>query len=952
MSNNFFDYSLLQNNTQNFVPGYIEPFTDTPSDIVDISSKGLSARSLSPDSKLIKHETSTLIKKLPLPTKVVIAIKDAKTQQITPETGISKPITSKPFKKYVKAFNIMEKELEPTLMNNFGIVFNKTLKLPNDAKLFDVSLLQTDSIIPTGTLINNLAIEAQRMINESVVKDINKYYNIIRTKLSTINLADKNKIDDMINRYADSISMNLGMILFIIFNAMKKAISHLPQKSNEIIAQQIDDAIDQIIKNLLLTLTIPNTIDPIKAKLAMTLSDIIKRYTVKKPIIKKTVKTVLAKHGIDKSTATKVGSKIADIKKETEEILVKQGMKQKAAHVLATQHAVKQVIQTIPSTPEQSKIIKQELIKEIKSVVAPSIVSKKVEIKETIESILKKYNIDEATAHSLCAKIAEAKKEAEISLSHQGIPPKVIQTIATQQAVKQVIPATTETTKAIQKEVIKETEKIIEKPSLSTKQSSVLPIKKVDVQKVVQGVLDKHGIDKPIAVAIGAKIAEVKKETEKTLIEQGMPIKTAQVTATQHAITKVIPATSDKTKDIQTKIGEKITKIETGIKQIIPLVKKVEIKKAVQTVLDKHGIDEQTAVAIGTKIADVKKGTEKILVEQGVVPSAARVIATQQAVKQVIPATTERTKTIQKAVIKEVGKTITAAIKDDKLKTTIKTALEEKGASKQSAAIIADKIADTKKTIKSILVSKGVDPKDASKGAIISALDLKPQITQALVVSGHDISSASKIASPIATGTKKLLISEIRKMEQESPKQSLSPSPSYLLIPPTQTSYLPPITRKSIDIIRTIKPEELAQKLASTKFEGIDVDFEQRKMIYIVIISAIQTMISQILAIHEPLHMSYTKYLDKLITIISNEHKLINLAQKIISNKNFNDLLQVEHFGEGSYDGIMNIIQENLFDTQEDFIVDTSSPCMTIIIILIISIAAYLAYKYYLSTKA
>jgi len=176
----------------------------------------------------------------------------------------------------------------------------------------------------------------------------------------------------------------------------------------------------------------------------------------------------------------------------------------------------------------------------------------------------------------------------------------------------------------------------------------------------------------------------------------------------------------------------------------------------------------------------------------------------------------------------------------------------------------------------------------------------------------------------------------------------------------------------------------MAKKLATKSIvsvDGVKIDRSRKELILRVVISAIQTMISQISAIPEPLHPNYKQFIKRLVSFLQNEQRIMYLVSKVAANEQFMELLQVEGFDNSSNDNIMNIVQDNLLETFaedtvenmnnsyspnssnsskdsnsiESFIEPLDSyrkdPSMSVFIYVILAVFAYIVYKQY-SAKA
>jgi hypothetical protein len=79
-------------------------------------------------------------------------------------------------------------------------------------------------------------------------------------------------------------------------------------------------------------------------------------------------------------------------------------------------------------------------------------------------------------------------------------------------------------------------------------------------------------------------------------------------------------------------------------------------------------------------------------------------------------------------------------------------------------------------------------------------------------------------------------------------------------------------------------------------------------------------MISQISAIPEPLHPNYKQFVNRLVSFLQNEQRIMYLVSKVAANEQFMELLQVEGFDNSANNNMLNIVQDNLL---EEFAEDT-----------------------------
>ena len=155
-----------------------------------------------------------------------------------------------------------------------GKVFNTVLQLPNNAKLYDVSMIPKNTQLPINDLVNRLAGESQNVVNSFLVKALTKYNDKLKIKLNKTDLSDKNKVHSLVNSYAKKVVYILVQTLTESRHRMIRALLTLPMSSQpdfvKMIHSQSKNAFNQIIKNVHASLASPNTSDKVKASLTAT----------------------------------------------------------------------------------------------------------------------------------------------------------------------------------------------------------------------------------------------------------------------------------------------------------------------------------------------------------------------------------------------------------------------------------------------------------------------------------------------------------------------------------------------------------------------------------------------------------------------------------------------------------------------------------------------------------
>ena len=80
-------------------------------------------------------------------------------------------------------------------------------------------------------------------------------------------------------------------------------------------------------------------------------------------------------------------------------------------------------------------------------------------------------------------------------------------------------------------------------------------------------------------------------------------------------------------------------------------------------------------------------------------------------------------------------------------------------------------------------------------------------------------------------------------------------------------------------------------------------------------------MIDDIKSIPQPLHKSYTFFLNRLKSLLKNKKLFSKFVIKVTDDNSLIDLLQVEKFDNESYNSIDNVIENKLLESfaEEDF---------------------------------
>jgi hypothetical protein len=691
--------------------------------------------------------------------------------------------------------------------------------------------------------------------------------------------------------------------------------------------------------------------------------------------IKEVIKSTLIKQGAEQKVASTIANKAVDVKKIVEKELIKKGVDIKTASIVATKKAtdLKEIIKAeLKKEGKDSKsasVVTKPIVAEIKNAVA-MLFKGEDKLKDTIKSSLMKQGAESKVASKIAGKAIEIKKDIKAELIKTGIAPKIASVMATAKAIDLKKPIKDELKKDGRES--KDASKIASVTATIIKKEIIKSIKSNDekLKNAVKEVLIKKGVEPKIASTVASKTIEIKKDIKDTLIKQGVPSKIASPLAIEKTIKYELKnGFKVSSKDASPIIAE-IKKIaeskqqsvspvkkddklmETVKASVSPVKKDDKLMETVKASLIKQGIDNKTATSIATNAEKVKNGIENELIKKGIDPKLASIVATKKAIEL-----KNKDDKISSKIVTELkkiidAKSIVSPTKDEKLKDAVKKAIIVQKIDVNKAKEIGSKVVEIKKIIKNELIKQGVDTKIASAIAKEQAIDLKKPIKDVLIKNGM----SPKIASIIATTKSVDIKKDIKDMfliKPTSPVIKQIVSASKEISPVTS-----PTVTKSIEMIKMLKPDEMAKKLAVNEIKGVTLDKKNRELVYTVIISAIKTMISQIQAIPEPIHPNYKQFLSRLMVFITNEKRIMKLASKVASSEHFVESLHVEQFNNNSFDDVMSTIQNNILEMFDETTIegfDGCEPCdengynwyMIILFTIIVVIVSYFMYKRY-----
>jgi hypothetical protein len=147
---------------------------------------------------------------------------------------------------------------------------------------------------------------------------------------------------------------------------------------------------------------------------------------------------------------------------------------------------------------------------------------------------------------------------------------------------------------------------------------------------------------------------------------------------------------------------------------------------------------------------------------------------------------------------------------------------------------------------------------------------------------------------------------------------------------------------------------------------GNKVDRAHKEMVYTVVVSAVQNMITQIVSIPKPIHPSYKQFVKRLVKFLQNEKKIMMLGNKIVKNERFMELIGQEGFNDETGNEINVMIQNTLLESFSDEATNevkkmassssqyglieqmdsyTKDPLMVLVMYVVLGFAAYTIYK-------
>lgn len=681
--------------------------------------------------------------------------------------------------------------------------------------------------------------------------------------------------------------------------------------------------------------------------------------------LKSAVSDALKNQGIKDKLVSELTEKVVDEKQKIKSKLVDSGVDSKTASVTATLKAIdlkedfeEIIAKNIDDKKTVSKIATQ-VAKEVKKNVITQM-NKDTQLKNVIIDALMKQGLDKEIASQMADKAIEVKNTVKSTLIKQGVKPKEASIVATDKAIdmKQQI-----------KDIL-----VIEGKSDKEASKIASPIAKDVKDKIgdnlgnklkdtVKSALLKQDVPPKVASVIATEVAKTKKDIKKELIKNNITDKDAPIIATKKAldiknnVKKALVNGGHESKEAS-KIASIVTaevkkEIKNEVKKDIKdTSENSKLKETIKTSLIKQNAPVDVASTIATSAADVKQIVKDSLIDQGVDKKVASVVATQKALDikdNVKLALVNGGHGIKEA--SKIASVVADTVKTDVKKNVAETIIDKDTATKniiKSTLVkhtITDKIASN---IANKMISEGIRDKVSDITATKKMLDIKNDIKNALI----EQSSEPKLMAAIVDKKVDEIINEINANIKDKPSKSSKESEdlNYMLIRNKQKDTSPYSSiKKTIKVVKTIKPESLAKKLAVYKIDGVDIDHRQRKLVYTVIISAIQTMISQILAIPEPLHPDDKRFLNRLVSFIINERRIMALARRVATNEKFIELLHVEHFGDNSYDNIMSIISQYIKNPSDEYYKNDKCEfdMMPILLLIVIGLIAIIVYRYY-----
>jgi len=644
--------------------------------------------------------------KSPKPSKFI----KSKSPKLSKISSISSNKSSIPLTKMQSLFIKMKEEFSPKIYVSFGLIFNKTLGLHKTAKLYDINTLSKNKNIQIDTLFNNLFVESQNIIDKFIIKIINQYSDLLQ---------NNPKSNELISIYANKISTKLGIILYIISKQLRVVIKFLPKNINiDNVNILYKNMIEQLITHLQDNLNKPQTVNNIKAKLAITTFDIINENIVKNKLL-----NIKPSIGHDKFKI---------LCGHVNNILKKSGHNYSKALI---------------ETPAVAIIIAKTLGRPIK---IPNIITKQA---RNISSSVKQDMKKELIKNGIESKLASVKASEKAN----KIKKEIIKTMKTEIAQIPTIFALNDTIKTalINAGVPKNIASI--KAAKKTKEI------KNNIKTISKS---KKTLPNKITEISYQNINDMKNTIKQSLVQNGVPIKTALSVADKKAkeinkniitvINTELTTPSIKPKANKIKDIIKTAFISVGLTKPIALLKANEKEKDIRSIIatiknelikpniDNEVIKKELSNTANIKANEIKPIIVTKLIKNGFSPKTASIEANK------------KVDIIKKNIIKSINKDINK-IFSPKLPT------------REISKIAKTKANEIKKTIKANLIKTGVSPKTAEIKSNIKSQEIKNDITSNLIKNEQEkiISAAINKPSLLQSSKPSLL---------QSSKPSLSPT--------------------------------------------------------------------------------------------------------------------------------------------------------------------------------
>jgi len=184
----------------------------------------------------------------------------------------------------------------------------------------------------------------------------------------------------------------------------------------------------------------------------------------------------------------------------------------------------------------------------------------------------------------------------------------------------------------------------------------------------------------------------------------------------------------------------------------------------------------------------------------------------------------------------------------------------------------------------------------------------------------------------------------------------------FSLIQQSNQKIEPPVIIDNIsvsNIINNIKLNEIAEKLSNDELKtpcGDIIHRKNRKLILLILLTSVKKMISQILIMDDNISPEHEQFIFMLLSFLENDDQIINLTSKVIADKKFMKLLNleknIETFNNVKYEKIndntekiLYIIQTNLLEIFSDKQSNTYSMTNIVYMLIIGFLIYYLLIK-------